>query len=303
MGTRKRPVTEQRNARLNSLDTQSLAQLLRHINREDRKVAPAVARVLPQIAAAVEIIVPALAIGGRLVYLGAGTSGRLGVLDAAECIPTFGTDQVMAVLAGAPQAMFKPVEGAEDDPSLARRDLHRIKLSGRDVLVGISASGRTPYTVAGLRYARSVGAKTIAVAANPDVPISRIAHVAIVPVVGPEVVAGSTRMKAGTAQKLVLNMLSTASMIRLGRVFSNWMINVQLTNSKLRLRAQGILTEATGASAVKAARILKASGGRLPVALLMLSNNIPRKDAEQLLAEGSNTAAVLRRELGIGDGD
>jgi N-acetylmuramic acid 6-phosphate etherase len=295
MRKHKIPVTEQHNPALDSLDTKSLPQLLRLISREDRQVPLAVAKVVPDIAAAIDLIVPALAAGGRLVYLGAGTSGRLGVLDAAECIPTFGTDQVVGVLAGGPEAMFRPVEGAEDDPGLAIRDLQRIKLDSQDVLVGISASGRTPYTLAGLKHARRIGAATVALTANPDAPMNRSAQIAIVPVVGPEVVAGSTRMKAGTAQKLVLNMLSTASMIRLGRVFSNWMINVQLTNSKLRRRARGILTEATGASAAKAARALAASGGHLPVALLMLWKHVSRQQAQQMLSDGTSIAAVLRQ--------
>ncbi len=295
MRTQKIPLTEQRNPALNSLDTKALPQLLRIISREDRKVPLAVAKAIPEIAAAIDLIVPALAAGGRLVYLGAGTSGRLGVLDAAECIPTFGTDQVIGIMAGAPEAMFRPVEGAEDDPELAVGDLRRTKLGPQDVLVGISASGRTPYTLGGLKYAQRVGALTVALTANADAPMNRCAKIAIVPVVGPEIVAGSTRMKAGTAQKLVLNMLSTASMIRLGRVFSNWMINVQLTNSKLRRRAQGILIEATGASAPKAARTLNASGGHLPTAMLMLWKNVDRTEAEQILRDGPNIAAVLRQ--------
>jgi N-acetylmuramic acid 6-phosphate etherase len=295
MRANKKPVTEQHNPALKSLDTKTLPELLWIMNREDRKVPLAVAKVIPEIAAAIDLIVPALAAGGRLVYLGAGTSGRLGVLDAAECMPTFGTEQVLGILAAAPKAMFRPVEGAEDDPKLAVTDLQRIKFGPADVLVGISASSRTPYTLGGLKYARRVGAATIAVTANPDGPMNRCAKIAIVPVVGPEVVAGSTRMKAGTAQKLVLNMLSTASMIRLGRVFSNWMVNVQLTNSKLRRRAQGILIEATGATAAKAARALSASGGHLPTAMLMLWKNVSRKRAEQTLREGPNVAAVLRQ--------
>jgi N-acetylmuramic acid 6-phosphate etherase len=274
MRKHKIPVTEQHNPALDSLDTKSLPQLLRLISREDRQVPLAVAKVVPDIAAAIDLIVPAL---------------------AAECIPTFGTDQVVGVLAGGPEAMFRPVEGAEDDPGLAIRDLQRIKLDSQDVLVGISASGRTPYTLAGLKHARRIGAATVALTANPDAPMNRSAQIAIVPVVGPEVVAGSTRMKAGTAQKLVLNMLSTASMIRLGRVFSNWMINVQLTNSKLRRRARGILTEATGASAAKAARALAASGGHLPVALLMLWKHVSRQQAQQMLSDGTSIAAVLRQ--------
>lgn len=294
----KAPITEQTNPSAHSLENRSVLQLLRVINREDRRVAPAVAAIAAQIGAAIELIVPALAAGGRLVYLGAGTSGRLGVLDAAECIPTFGTDQVIGVLAGAPEAMFRPVEGAEDDPQLAVHDLQGIKLSLHDALVGISASGRTPYTLAGLKYARQIGAITIALTANPDAPMNRAAQVAIAPVVGPEVIAGSTRMKAGTAQKLVLNMLSTVSMIRLGKVFSNWMINVQPTNSKLRSRAQAILTEATGVSTAKAARALDASGKQLPVALLMLSKHVSRRHAERMLRDGANIAAILR-EAGV----
>jgi N-acetylmuramic acid 6-phosphate etherase len=294
------PLTEQQNPAVDSLDTKTLPQLLRIMSREDRKVPIAVAKVVPEIAAAIDLIVPALAAGGRLVYLGAGTSGRLGVLDAAECIPTFGTDQVVGVMAGAPRAMFKPVEGAEDDPGLAVRDLQRINLSRQDVLVGISASGRTPYTLGGLKYARRLGAVTIALTANADAPMNQCAKIAIAPIVGPEVVAGSTRMKAGTAQKLVLNMLSTAAMIRLGRVFSNWMINVQPTNSKLRGRARGILIEATGASAAKAAEALDASGGHLPAALLMLWKNVTRKQAEQMLRDGPNVATVLRQAQNSG---
>jgi N-acetylmuramic acid 6-phosphate etherase len=290
----KLPTTERRNPAVGSLDDRPVSQLLRLLNREDRKVALAVSRVLPQIAAAIELIVPALAAGGRMVYLGAGTSGRLGVLDAAECIPTFGTDQVIGILAGGPQAMFQPVEGAEDDAGLAVRDLKQINFSSGDVLVGISASGRTPYTLSGLKYAKKTGSATIAVTANLGAPMNRAAQVAVVPAVGPEVIAGSTRMKAGTAQKLVLNMLSTVSMIRLGRVFSNWMINVQLKNSKLKRRAVRILIEATGARPASAARALRASGDRLPVAILMLSKRVSREEAEQMLREGANTAAALR---------
>ncbi len=289
------PVTEQENPAFAALDTYSLRQILNLINHEDRKVPLAVAKAIPQIAAAAELIVPALASGGRLVYFGTGTSGRLGVLDAAECIPTFGTEQVIGVLAGAPRAMFKSVEGAEDDPRLAIHDLKRIKLSRRDVLLGISASGRTPYTLEGIGYARRLGCSTIALTSNRDAPMNRRADVAIVPVVGPEVVAGSTRMKAGTAQKLVLNMLSTACMIRLGRVFSNWMINFQLNNSKLRRRGLRILQEATGASQRRVARALDDAGGKLPVALLTLWTNASPAEAAAMLKRGSGIAAVLRK--------
>lgn len=288
-------ITERRNPASASLDAQSTREILRIINREDHRVAPAVAKVIPQIARAVDVAVRALVKGGRLVYLGAGTSGRLGVLDAAECIPTFGTDQVVGVMAGAPDSMFRPTEVSEDDPGLAVRDLRSIKLSRGDVLVGISASGRTPYVIGGLRYARKLGATTIALTCNPRAPMLRYARVKIAPVVGAEVIAGSTRMKAGTAQKLVLNMLSTAVMVRLGRVFSNLMVNVQLTNSKLRERGLAIVVENAGASRAEASRALAASGGSLPVALLMLWKGLDAASARRLLAEGKSTAAVLRQ--------
>jgi N-acetylmuramic acid 6-phosphate etherase len=250
--------------------------------------------VLPQIARAVDLIVEALAHGGRLVYLGAGTSGRLGVLDAAECLPTFGSHQVVGVMAGGPPAVFRPTEASEDDPRLAARDLGRIRLSRRDVLVGISASGRTRYVLGGMQYARELGAKTVGLTCNPDAPLRRLADVAVIPVVGPEVVAGSSRMKAGTAQKLVLNMLSTASMVRLGRVLSNFMVNVQLTNEKLRQRGLDILRRATGVSPSQAAAALKHSGGQLPMALLMLAKKVPKNEAVRLLAGGANIASLLR---------
>lgn len=271
--------------------------ILRIINREDRKVASAVSKVIPQIEQAVDLTVAALTRGGRLVYLGAGTSGRLGVLDAAECIPTFGTNEVVAILAGAPDSMFRPSEVSEDDPKLGVRDLRKIRFGRNDVLVGVSASGRTPYVLGGLRYARKLGAETVLLTTNPDAQGRRFARVTVAPVVGPEVIAGSTRMKAGTAQKLVLNMISTAAMVRLGRVFSNWMIQVQLTNMKLRKRGQGILMKVTGASAALASAALEASGYNLPVALLMLAKGIERREALALLEAGPTTAGVVRRAL------
>jgi N-acetylmuramic acid 6-phosphate etherase len=291
-------ITERENPAAASLDTKSTREVLRIINREDAKVAPAVGRMIPQIERAVDLIVEALEMGGRLVYIGAGTSGRLAVLDAAECIPTFGTDRVVAVMAGAPNSMFKPIEGAEDDPQQAVRDLQAIKLSHHDALVGISASGRTPYAMAGLRYARKLGAATIAVTANPEAPMRKIAEVTIATLVGPEVIAGSTRMKAGTAQKLVLNMLSTASMVRVGRVLSSWMVNLRMNSEKLRKRGELMLSKATGVSSGVAARALKASRRHLPVALLMLWNNISRRDALRLLEDSKNPARILRDAYG-----
>lgn len=291
-------ITERENPVSKSLDTKPTHEIVRIINREDRKVAAAVSRVLPQIARAVNLIVDALGRGGRLVYVGAGTSGRLGVLDAAECIPTFGTDRVVAVMAGAPASMFQPIEGAEDDSQQAVRDLQKIKLDRRDVVVGVSASGRTPYTLAGMRYARRLGATTLAVTANPQARMRKLATVTISTVVGAEVIAGSTRMKAGTAQKLVLNMLSTASMVRVGRVLSGWMVNMRMKSGKLRARGEAMVANAAGVGPAAAAHALEASGRNLPVALLMLWKKISRHEAEKLLAEGNNPAQVLREAHG-----
>lgn len=287
-------ITERENPASAFLDTQSTREILRLINLEDGKVAPAVKKTLPQIARAVDLAAQALARGGRLVYLGAGTSGRLGVLDAAECIPTFGTKSVQAVMAGAPASMFRPTEVSEDDPRLAVGDLRRIKFSRRDVLVGISASGRTPYTLGGMRYARRLGATVVGLTSNPCAPLRELAHVAIIPVVGPEVLAGSTRMKAGTAQKLVLNMLSTTTMVRLGRVFSAWMVNLQLNNRKLRRRGERILMQVAGASAPQARAALDESRANLPLALLMLVARIPKSQASELLESGAPLAGLLR---------
>jgi N-acetylmuramic acid 6-phosphate etherase len=294
MRRRRERITERENPASASLDTKSTREILRIINREDRKVAPAVSRVLPEIARAVELAVGALSRGGRLIYLGTGTSGRLGVLDAAECIPTFGTEKVVGVIAGGPAALYRPTEASEDDPRQAVRDLRRIKLSRQDVLVGISASGRTPYTLAGMRYARRRGAKTVGLTGSPATPLERLADATIIPAVGPEVIAGSTRMKSGTAQKLVLNMLSTATMVRLGRVFSNWMIHVQLNNQKLWKRGQAILMKAAGVSAAQAPRALEASGRSLPVALMMILKRISKQQAVRQLGKGENASKVLR---------
>ena len=292
-------VTERENPASVGLDTKPTTEILRLINREDQGVAPAVGRTMSQIARAVDMAVQALRNGGRMIYLGAGTSGRLGVLDAAECMPTFGSDRVLAVIAGGRGAIFKSREGAEDKPFEAVRDLRRVKLSKKDVLVGISASGRAPYTLGGMRYARQLGAKTVGLTVNPAAPMKSLAHVFIAPLVGPEVLTGSSRMKAGTAQKLVLNMLSTATMVRLGRVFSHWMISMQLTNQKLRERGQQILIRATGASPAHAARALKAARDNLPVALLMLRLGINRDEAQKLLANGKSIASVIRASMGI----
>jgi N-acetylmuramic acid 6-phosphate etherase len=288
-------ITERKNPAADSLDTKKTREILALMNREDQKVAVAVKKALPQIARAVDLAANAMAKGGRLIYLGAGTSGRLGVLDASECPPTFGTDKVVAILAGGNKAMFRAGEGVEDDRASARRDLARMRLTRKDVLVGIAASGRTPYTLEGLRYAKQKGAATIGVTANPDSPMRGLPDVEIAVNVGPEVIAGSTRLKAGTTQKLVLNMLSTATMVKLGRVFSGWMVHMEMKNEKLRDRGRSIVVKATGVDPAKAGRAMRASGSNLPAALLMIWKNIPREEAFHILKQEPNTARALRK--------
>ncbi|MGO8790314.1 MAG: N-acetylmuramic acid 6-phosphate etherase [Terriglobia bacterium] len=291
-------ITERTNPASAAMDTKSSREILSIINREDHRVAPAVRKTLPQIARAVDWATEAIRNGGRLVYLGAGTSGRLGVIDASECVPTFGTDRVVGILAGAPASLTSSLEGVEDDPRQAVRDLKKIGLSRHDVLVGISASGGAPYVLGGMSYARKLGARVVGLACNPDAPLKELAEVTIIPIVGPEVVAGSSRMKAGTAQKLVLNMLSTATMVRLGRVLSGVMVNVQLTNQKLWKRAEGILMKLTGANQAVAKKALKDSGRNLPVAILMLLKKLQRSEAARKLEEGPSVAAVLHEAMG-----
>ncbi len=289
--------TEQRNPQSRGLDMKSTREILRIISREDTRVARAVARELPQIARAADAIVRALRRGGRLIYVGAGTSGRLATLDAAECPPTFGVPPTMvqAVMAGGTGALVRAVEGAEDSPSRGARDLAARKITARDVAVGLTASGSTPYVLGALAYARRRRAVTVGVTSNRRSPLARVASILIAPQVGPEVIAGSTRMKAGTAQKLVLNMLSTAAMVRLGRVYDNWMIDVALTNQKLRQRGLRILAQVSGANVSEAARTLRRAGHDLRVALVMLKAGVDRAEAQRRLkgAQGS-----LRRALG-----
>jgi len=287
-------ITERTNPASASLDTKSTREILRIINREDHRVAPAVRKTLPQIARAVDLAVEAIRNGGRLVYLGAGTSGRLGVLDASECVPTFGTRSIVAVLAGAPASVTSSVEEVEDDARQAVRDLKKIRFARHDILVGITASGEAPYVLGGMRYARKLGAKVVGLTCNPEAPLKARADITIIPVVGPEVIAGSSRMKAGTAQKLVLNMLSSATMVRLGRVLSNRMIFVQPTNQKLRKRAEGIVMQLTGVSQPAAARALKDAGCSLPVALLMILEKVKGPEAARQLKQVPNVAQALR---------
>jgi len=279
--------TERRNPRTRGIDAKSTIGILRAIHREDASVAGAVAAALPYIARAVDTIADALERGGRLFYVGAGTSGRLAALDAAELPPTFGTPAraVQAVIAGGRRALTNAVEGAEDNRTQGARDLAARGLRPGDVVAGIAASGGTPYVLGALEYARRKGATTIGITCNPRTPIAQISKIPIVTPTGPEVITGSTRMKAGTAQKMVLNMLSTATMIRLGRVYDNWMIGVDLTNRKLQARGLRILMEASGAGVVDAARAVRQSGHNLPVALIMLKTGASARRAGGMLRD------------------
>jgi N-acetylmuramic acid 6-phosphate etherase len=287
--------TERRNPRSHRLDQLSTRKLLQIINREDELVSGAVRRELAAITRAVDVIVKAFERGGRLIYVGAGTSGRLAALDSAECPPTFGVPPllVQAVIAGGRRALTRAVEGAEDSPSQGARDLSARGVGARDVVVGVTASGSTRYVLGALRLARKRGATTVVLTSNRNSAASRIASIVIAPRTGPEVIAGSTRMKAGTAQKLVLNMLSTAAMIRVGHVYDNWMVDVSLTNEKLRTRGLRILTEATGATAKRAERALIQSGD-LRAALLMLKTGMSASAARLCLSR----AGSLRQALG-----
>ena len=289
--------TEQRNAASKNLDRMTAMQIVRLMNREDRGVAAAVGRKLPAIARAVDAIVNAIHGGGRLFYVGAGSSGRMGVLDAAECPPTFGTSPrlVQALIAGGRRAITRAVEGAEDSERNGARDLRTRRLTRRDVVVGIAASGTTPYVVGALKYARKRGATTVAVTSNLRMPVGRVAKIVIAPEVGPEVLTGSTRLKAGTSQKMVLNMLSTAVMARLGHVYENLMIDMMLTNEKLAERAVRILVEASGKRVSDAKQALRAGGHNLRVALVMLKRGVAAGEARRRLKEAGGD---LRGALG-----
>jgi N-acetylmuramic acid 6-phosphate etherase len=271
------------------------------MNREDRLVPLAVAKELAPIARAVDVVAKSIEQGGRLIYVGAGTSGRLAALDAAECPPTFGVPAglVQAIVAGGSRALTRAAEGVEDSSARGARDLAAKRIGPRDVVVGVSASGSTPYVAGALRFARKHGAKTVLLTSNPHSPARHIAQIIIAPQTGPEVIAGSTRMKAGTAQKLILNMLSTAAMIRLGRVYNNWMVDLTMTNEKLRSRGRRILEEATGASATEAKRAL-AQSGSVRVALMMLKTGASARDARQRLqAAGGNLSQALEMRSAV----
>jgi N-acetylmuramic acid 6-phosphate etherase len=294
------PVTEQENARTRDISTRSTADMLRLINDEDATVPAAVSRELSRIALAVDGIVDRLRHGGRLFYVGTGTSGRLGVLDASECPPTFGVspELVQGVIAGGYEACHRAVEASEDDRLAGARDMEVRGVTSRDAVVGIAASGRTPYTIGAVAHARGIGAFTAAIACVPGSPITDAAEVAIVPVVGPEVLAGSTRMKAGTAQKLVLNMLSTATMMRLGYVSGNRMTNLRARNSKLVARSVRILTAESGLNEQAAAELLDRAGGELPTAVVMAKTARTAVEARAALDESGGVIAAAIERLG-----
>ena len=278
-------ITEQRNPNSMHVDSLSALEIVQLMNQEDKQVPLAIEKCLPQIAQAVECIVAAFQQGGRLVYIGAGTSGRLGVLDASECPPTFGVlpEMVKGIIAGGERALRHPIEGAEDSKSQAVVDLQTIQFSSKDVLVGIAASGRTPYVIGALEYAKSLGSVTASIASNPNSAMANIVDIAIDTVVGPEVLTGSSRLKSGTAQKLVLNMLTTASMILMGKCYQNLMVDVQASNEKLKARAIRIVMQATDCDKTLAEETLKLADQNAKLAIMMILSGLDRAQAEALL--------------------
>lgn len=289
-------LTESQNPRSAQLDTLPTLEILRVINEEDQTVALAVERALPQIARAVEAVVAALAAGGRLFYVGAGASGRTGVIDAVECLPTYSVppDVVQGVLAGGERAMMRSIEGAEDDAEQGERDLAERGLTAQDVVIGIAASGTTPYVLGALAYARALGCVTAGIACNAPAPVLDAADIPIALLTGPEVVAGSTRMKAGTAQKMTLNMISTASMVRLGKVYGNLMVDVQPTNQKLVERSLRIIEQITGVDRPTAQQLLEASGRRVKLAIVMGKLGVSAEEGQRLLdAAGGHLRKVI----------
>ncbi|MDG6266968.1 N-acetylmuramic acid 6-phosphate etherase [Glaesserella parasuis] len=280
-------ITEQRNPNSMQIDTLSAYEIVQIINNEDKQVPLAIEKVLPQIAQAVEKIVEAFQQGGRLVYIGAGTSGRLGVLDASECPPTFrvSPEMVKGIIAGGERALRHPIEGAEDNKEAGKQDLQAVEFSPKDVLVGIAASGRTPYVLGALAYAKQLGATTVSIASNPNSAMSQIADIVIDTVVGAEVLTGSSRMKSGTAQKLVLNMLTTASMILIGKCYQNLMVDVQASNQKLVARAIRIVMQATECSREIAETTLALAENNAKLAIMMILADLDKDGAEQLLSQ------------------
>ena len=273
--------------------------MVRKINNEDKKVAEAVEAELPKIAEAIDGIVKGMHKGGRLIYIGAGTSGRLGVLDASECPPTYGVSEelVQGIIAGGKEAIFRAKEGAEDSKELAVEDLKFKSLNENDTVVGLAASGRTPYVIGGLNYANEIGALTVAVTCNADSEVSKAAKISIAPVVGPEVVTGSTRLKSGTAQKLVLNMLSTGVMIKLGKVYGNLMVDVRATNAKLVERAKKIVCEATGVQREEAEKILEETNFDVKLSIFMLLSKLNKDEAKTILENNNGYIAEALKNV------
>lgn len=287
--------TERRNPNTTNLDQLTPHEFLKIMNHEDRKVAVVVSEALPEIEKAVLAVIESLKKGGRLIYFGAGTSGRLGVLDAVECSPTFGTaDEVQGLIAGGEKAFVKAVEGAEDSEELAVQNFKDLNLTKNDTVVGIAASGRTPYVIGGLKYADEIGAETISISCNKNAEISKYAKISIEVDCGPEVLTGSTRLKAGTAQKLILNMISTASMVGVGKVYGNLMVDVRATNEKLVERSKRIVMEATGVSYEEAEKKLEEAEGKVKVAIVMIFSDCPYEEARAKLdlAEGFVRRAI-----------
>lgn len=291
-------VTEKRNLNTKDIDKVSTLEMVRKINDEDKLVAYAVEKELPQIAEAIDKIAEAINNGGRLIYCGAGTSGRLGILDASECPPTYGVspELVQGIIAGGMEAIFKAKEGAEDSKELCVEDLKNMNFTKGDVLVGIAASGRTPYVIGGLEYANSIGAVTVGVTCNPGSEIAAVAKIAISPVVGPEVITGSTRMKAGTAQKMVLNMLSTGAMVKTGKVYGNLMVDVKATNEKLVERAKHIVMEATEVTREKAEAVLEETNYDVKLSILMIMTNLSKEEGKSLLEKNNGYIAKALEE-------
>lgn len=296
--------TESRNMNTLELDKMSAMEIVSIMNAEDKKVPEAVQKALPQIATAVELASEALLGGGRIIYVGAGTSGRLGVLDAVECEPTFGVsrDQVIALIAGGAEAFISAAEGSEDDEQAGVADLEKAVLSPYDLVIGVAASGRTPYVCSALKFARGKGCHTVAVTCNKKSLMGSIAELAIEAVVGPEVVTGSTRLKAGSAQKMILNMISTAAMVLCGRVYENLMIDVVHTNEKLRIRAINVVMQAAGVTAERAERTLLEAGGNAKVAVTMLLAGLSAEDAAARLSEsGGHVRLAIQGKRPAGD--
>ena len=288
--------TEQQNKNTINLDQMSVREALTVMNQEDKKVAKAIEKVLPEIEKAVHAIIEKFNVGGRLIYIGAGTSGRLGVLDAAECPPTFGApkEQVVGIIAGGEKAFTEAIEGSEDNIEMGKEDLEKIGLTKNDVVVGLAASGRTPYVIGALEYANSIQAPTVAIACTRESEIGQVANIAIEATPGPEVLTGSTRLKAGTTQKLILNMLSTISMVGIGKAYKNLMVDVQPSNEKLISRAINIVMQATGVEEAVARKKMEESEGNVKAAILMILLDIDKETAEQKLVE---TKGHIRQSL------